>query len=239
MRYEFKPAAKYHSPPKAPVWAANPSALTLAARAFKSGTRHLSHITVVLAFAGLSFADNKVAPDLNDDPNATVDVIIQFKTAPTNQELKGLAINGKVKRQFKHITAVNAEIPWTIVANLENDPNVTYVSPNRNMTSSLDIVTATVNAPYAWQNALDGTGVGVAVIDSGVTPKDDLMAANGRRSRMVYSESFIGVPDTTDGYGHGTHVAGIVGGNGADSSGVGFKRTYRGLAACGNSRKNM
>ena len=230
MRYEFKPAAKYHSPPKAPVWAANPSALTLAARAFKSGTRHLSHITVVLAFAGLSFADNKVAPDLNDDPNATVDVIIQFKTAPTNQELKGLAINGKVKRQFKHITAVNAEIPWTIVANLENDPNVTYVSPNRNMTSSLDIVTATVNAPYAWQNALDGTGVGVAVIDSGVTPKDDLMAANGRRSRMVYSESFIGVPDTTDGYGHGTHVAGIVGGNGADSSGVGFKRTYRGLA---------
>ncbi len=230
MRYEFKPAAKYHSPPKAPVWAANPSALTLAARAFKSGTRHLSHITVVLAFAGLSFADNKVAPDLNDDPNATVDVIIQFKTAPTNQELKGLAINGKVKRQFKHITAVNAEIPWTIVANLENDPNVTYVSPNRNMTSSLDIVTATVNAPYAWQNALDGTGVGVAVIDSGVTPKDDLMAANGGRSRIVYSESFIGVPDTTDGYGHGTHVAGIVGGNGADSSGVGFKRTYRGLA---------
>ncbi len=230
MRYEFKPAAKYHSPPKAPVWAANPSALTLAARAFKSGTRHLSHITVVLAFAGLSFAGNKVAPDLNDDPNATVDVIIQFKTAPTNQELKGLAINGKVKRQFKHITAVNAEIPWTIVANLENDPNVTYVSPNRNMTGSLDIVTATVNAPYAWQNALDGTGVGVAVIDSGVTPKDDLMAANGGRSRIVYSESFIGVPDTTDGYGHGTHVAGIVGGNGADSSGVGFKRTYRGLA---------
>jgi serine protease AprX len=98
------------------------------------------------------------------------------------------------------------------------------------MTGSLDIVTATVNAPYAWQNALDGTGVGVAVIDSGVTPKDDLMAANGGRSRIVYSESFIGVPDTTDGYGHGTHVAGIVGGNGADSSGVGFKRTYRGLA---------
>ena len=218
MRYETKPAAKYHSP------------LNSAARAFQSAIRHLSHITVVLAFAGLSFAGSKLAPDLNGNSNAPVDVIIQFKTAPTNQELKGLAINGKVKRQFKHITAVNAEIPWTIVANLEADPNVTYVSPNRNMTGSLDIVTATVNAPYAWQNALDGTGVGVAVIDSGVTPKDDLMAANGGSSRIVYSESFIGVPDTTDGYGHGTHVAGIVGGNGADSSGVGFKRTYRGLA---------
>ena len=230
MRNEFKSAAKYHSPPETPVGAANPGALNLAVSCFKAGIRHLSHMLVVLALAGLSLAGNKHAPDLNADPNSTVDVIIQFQTPPTNQELKGIGINGKLKRQFHHIIAVNAEIPRSIVNNLEADPNVTYISPNRNMAGSLDIVTATVNAPYAWQMGLDGTGVGVAVIDSGVTPKDDLMAAGGGTSRIVYSESFIGVSDTTDGYGHGTHVAGIVGGNGADSTGVAFKHTYRGLA---------
>ncbi len=38
---------------------------------------------------------------------------------------------------------------------------------------------------------LDGTGVGVAVIDSGVFNHDDLQKANGTGSRIVYSESFI------------------------------------------------
>jgi serine protease AprX len=79
-----------------------------------------------------------------------------------------------------------------------------------------------------WQYGWDGTGVGVAVIDSGMTPKDDLMAGGGVTSRIVYSESFIGGSDTTDTYGHGTHVAGIVGGNGRDSSG--FSRTFKGVA---------
>ena len=34
---------------------------------------------------------------------------------------------------------------------------------------------------------LDGSGVGVAVIDSGVALKNDLRAANGTTSRVVYS----------------------------------------------------
>ena len=73
----------------------------------------------------------------------------------------------------------------------------------------------------AQQYALDGTGIGVAVIDSGIADHPDLHNTAGA-SRVVYSQSFLpGVTSAVDAYGHGTHVAGIVGGNGAAVAGVG------------------
>jgi len=179
--------------------------------------------------------DNKDDPgkhshDLSNDKNALVDVIIQFKTPPTKQELKDVGVYAKLKKQLDGIKAINVQLTRRKVNKLTKDPNVLYVTPNRPTTGSLDIVDSTVFAPFAWQFAWDGTGIGVAVIDSGVTLKKDLTAANGVNSRVVYSESFIGTADATDGYGHGTHVAGIVGSRGADSSGIGFKRTFKGIA---------
>src|SRR5207302_9463160 len=84
------------------------------------------------------------------------------------------------------------------------------------------------------QYGLDGTGVGVAIIDSGVFNHDDLQKSSGLGSRVVYSESFIpGDPSTNDAYGHGTHVAGIVAGNGHDSA-SGYPTQYLGVAPNAN-----
>ena len=69
---------------------------------------------------------------------------------------------------------------------------------------------------------LDGAGIGIAVIDSGIAYHDDLADASGpqRVDRFV---DFVGGQSTPyDDYGHGTHVAGIIAGNGYDSGG---KRT--------------
>jgi subtilisin family serine protease len=61
----------------------------------------------------------------------------------------------------------------------------------------------------------DGTGIGVAVIDSGIAPHPDLNNASGG-SRVVYSQSFVAgdTTSTSDKFGHGTHVAGLIGGTG-------------------------
>src|SRR5258708_29018540 len=84
------------------------------------------------------------------------------------------------------------------------------------------------------QYGLDGSGIGIAVIDSGVYNHDDLQRADNSGSRIVYSESFVpGDASANDAYGHGTHVAGIIAGNGHDSQ-SGYSQQYTGLAPNAN-----
>jgi len=55
---------------------------------------------------------------------------------------------------------------------------------------------------------VDGSGVGVAILDSGITPHAALT------NKVVANVSFVpGDPSVNDGYGHGTHVAGIIAGS--------------------------
>src|SRR5260370_40868710 len=117
---------------------------------------------------------------------------------------------------------------------MRDDPNVLDVTANRTSEGAVDISTGMVNANLVWSYGYNGTGVGIAVIDSGITLKNDLNNAAGG-SRVVYSQSFVpGVADASDAFGHGTHVAGIIAGNGVSSSGTGVTRTFREVAPNAN-----
>jgi len=201
---------------------------------FRNRNKHMKPIfrsILLAATAMLAFAAPKVSRDMPTyTSSGMVDVIIQFNQAPTKQELKLLGPYGQVKKQFTSVNAIHMAVPVSQISTIAGYPWVAYVTPNRPTTSSLDIVTKTVNAPMAWATGLDGSGIGVAIIDSGVASKLDLMTSNGAASRIVYSQSFVAGLDASDQYGHGTHVAGIVGSNGASSSGPNFKRDFKGIA---------
>jgi serine protease AprX len=71
----------------------------------------------------------------------------------------------------------------------------------------------TIGATDVWSEGIDGSGVGVAVIDTGVVQVKDFSGANGDQGRIVAQRSFIDSSSTSDGYGHGTHIAGVIGGD--------------------------
>lgn len=182
----------------------------------------------------------KIAPDFahaHGHVDGTVDVIIQFKHAPQAHHFQELAAHGgRLKFPLYHIQGAAYRIPTKMLAWLEQHPDVAYVSPDRpNRVAFDDEKIPAVMADVAHQQyALDGTGLGVAVIDSGVYNHDDLQTADGSASRIVYAESFVpNDPSTDDAYGHGTHVAGIIAGNGRDSQ-SGYSQPYIGLAPNAN-----
>jgi serine protease AprX len=99
------------------------------------------------------------------------------------------------------------------------------IHADRPVTATLDSPSAVAGAPAIGRDlGLTGAGVGVAVIDSGVTGwHDDLTprVAGSTAQRVVHFADFVNFqPTAYDDYGHGTHVAGIIAGNGYDSEGA-------------------
>ncbi|MFF4837481.1 S8 family serine peptidase [Streptomyces sp. NPDC001315] len=86
--------------------------------------------------------------------------------------------------------------------------------------ATLDRSTAQIGAPDVWQAGYRGDGVKVAVLDTGVDQTHPDLAG-----RIAEAKDFSGSSGTGDVFGHGTHVASIVGGSGAASGG-----RYKGVA---------
>jgi serine protease AprX len=120
------------------------------------------------------------------------------------------------------VVSANAEELDALAA----DPGVAHLSGDPIVTPTLDDPTRSTAADQAWSGSrglfgiggipgVDGDGVGVAVVDSGIAPHRAL------RNRVVASVSFVsGDPTVDDAFGHGTHVAGIIAGDAAAAAGV-------------------
>jgi serine protease AprX len=79
-----------------------------------------------------------------------------------------------------------------------------------------------IGVEKVWNNSpfIQGKSIGVAVVDSGVNPNGDLytnMGVNRQVADVRFNTDYN--QSTSDGYGHGTHVASIVGGDGSESGG--------------------
>ena len=190
-------------------------------------------------------AEHKIAAELrNKAPDETVDVIVQYRQPLSDAQHQRMLYRGAhLKRNLEIIQAAHYSLSAKQLAAISEDPDVEFISPDHPVSA-----TAYTGSPdYGWRTIgadmatsvfnVDGRGIGVAVIDSGVNSHADLGQSgsdswnNGdNSSRVVFRASLIPGLGPNDEYGHGTHVAGIIAGNGTDSSGSQFDYLVRGIA---------
>lgn len=83
---------------------------------------------------------------------------------------------------------------------------------------------AIIKSNWAHEHRIYGRGVGIAIVDSGISLHPDF--SEDSRNRIIAFQDFInGRINPYDDNNHGTHVAGIAGGNGRSSGGL-----YMGVA---------
>src|ERR1700683_5017092 len=200
-------------------------------------------ITATLASAN----DAKISPELRSYPaTQQANVIVQYAPgAPVNcSGLLGLVdclvndvvqLGGTVLSDLPLVNGVLAQLDGNAIQSLSNHSNVVYISLDRPLSPTLSNAASAVNAPFAWESNYTGAGISVALIDSGVSSHPDLYQGILPLSRVVYQQSFVpGNSSATDQYGHGTHVAGLIAGDGLSSTGFSYSKTFRGIAPGAN-----
>ena len=178
---------------------------------------------VAIASATLSVA---AAPLPAGSASAPAAVIV--RGAPGSQSLLGRDIaeaGGRVTEQIPLITASAAEVPASALGWLSAQPGIVEVTPDGPVQlasasyspttdpGSLYSVEQSLGVDQAWEDGYTGSGVGVALIDTGVTPVDGLAApgqiVNGPDLSFDNANAALRHLDAD---GHGTFMAGIIAG---------------------------
>ncbi len=149
-----------------------------------------------------------------------VQAIVQYSSVETMQAFNDAArsadVNVTMGPQFSLIPAQPiAGSPQTLME-MEKLPFVERIWEDLPVYALLDVSVPKVHAPHLWDLGFDGTGVKVAVIDTGIDPNHPDFG-----DRIIEARDFTGTkPGGIDGHGHGTHVAGIIAGSGEASGGL-------------------
>jgi serine protease AprX len=176
--------------------------------------------------------DRVLARRAKDGRNRDIRVIIEL-VDPSEASLRGLrsqdegedAVRQAKGRLGRRLRSFNGRVAYVSEKELEklaSHPLVKSVHVDRPTQGHLNRTAVTIGARYV-QEALgyDGTGVGVAVIDSGIASWHDDLTRDGVGQRVAHFVDFVNnASHAYDDNGHGTHVAGVIAGNGYDSNGA-------------------
>jgi serine protease AprX len=179
--------------------------------------------------------DDKLSSDLRErvrkgNGNERITVVVHPKASWSDeQDADVRSRGGRVKQQLDNLNMRVLELPAHAVEALAARDDVEYVSPDREIQSTghLKMTTVGTNAltnPLA-KGTLDGTGIGIAIFDSGID-STHISFGTSRSSRIAKSVDFTGEGRTDDPYGHGTHVASTAASDGSISS-----LAYMGIAS--------
>ncbi|HEX2069593.1 MAG TPA: S8 family serine peptidase, partial [Actinomycetota bacterium] len=165
------------------------------------------------------------------DPSSLLPLIVR-EASPRSDAAEQLVegLGGTVTHDLSIIGSFSAKLPGARLDSLLVSPHVVKVwGDGRIQMLDEDDILDDGTEKYdraspnrVWQKAIrladarpyDGSGVTVAMLDTGILPVPDLAG------RILASADFTPEGDGLDRYGHGTHMAGIIAGNGSSSAGT-------------------
>jgi serine protease AprX len=177
------------------------------------------------------------------NPEQLVAVVVQKQGQTDHAEEQVVKQGGTITHALDIINAFAAEMTAQSAVELSRMETVRWVSLDAKVTSSAcaqcvdtanlaNSYIKTIRADKAWNTSpyWQGKGVGIAILDSGINPSGDLYTTMGvnRQVADVYFNTDYN-QNTSDGYGHGTHISSVAAGDGSDSNGK-----YIGVAPLAN-----
>jgi len=179
--------------------------------------------------SGASKVDPSLLAAATASPSALFPVIVRGAGTDGKTRAKAaealLSTARGTRRTLSIIGAASGTVTGGQIVALSNLPSVSRIVRDQTFNVSWTAADAAaaaseagilaVNAPQTWSAlGVSGAGVGVAIIDSGVADHPDLAG------RIVARVDFTGEQSNGDPGGHGTHVAGLVAGDGTASDGA-------------------
>jgi serine protease AprX len=168
------------------------------------------------------------------DPGPEVAVVVRGlpgASADVRRAVEG--VGGDVVTELGILEGVSARVPERRLGLLESQPGVAAVTEDGTVEfldsddsdawvqdyktdddfGSMWNVNKTIGSDNVWSNGFRGQGIGVALIDTGVVPVNGLQTAGKIINGPDLSfDSQLDNLRYLDGFGHGTHMAGIIAG---------------------------
>lgn len=149
----------------------------------------------------------------NNHPTRSIIYVNDFKRS--RERLRNLDI--KILGEYPFIKAFAIESETPLIFDLAQVTWVDYISSVSTAQIMINNARKKIRVDELHKRGILGTGVGVAVIDTGCYPHLDFLIGKNRIAKFV---DFIGdKKEMYDDNGHGTFVAGVLGGSGFSSAG--------------------
>src|SRR6185369_3786528 len=164
----------------------------------------------------------KVSPLLQPGQHAQEDqvpVIVELVGGISGQLNAFLNRNDvHLRRKMDKLNTLSLTLPFRMVPELASFPEVLHVSSNEIVTVSGHVSATTgadagrLHASNSGYGTIDGTGVGLAILDSGIDVNHAQFSSTGG-ARVLASVDFTGENRVDDPFGHGTYVAAAAAGS--------------------------